>query len=105
MRSWVIPAFLSSVLERKPIIVHGSGRQTRDFTYIDDAVRGTIFSRQKRMRRGRFSILGQDLRSDEVMQTFVSKVVEDFRSGNSAEIFYPLMADQSRRRALSREWH
>jgi len=41
MKSWVVPAFISNVIEKRPLIVHGQGDQTRDFTYIDDAVKGT----------------------------------------------------------------
>ncbi|MBI2075746.1 MAG: GDP-mannose 4,6-dehydratase [Candidatus Aenigmarchaeota archaeon] len=34
----VIPIFIRRVLENKPPIIYGSGEQTRDFMYIDDAV-------------------------------------------------------------------
>jgi len=34
----VIPEFLGRVENRKPLVVHGSGQQSRDFNYIDDAV-------------------------------------------------------------------
>jgi len=35
----VIPIFIRRVLENKPPIIYGSGDQTRDFMYIEDAVR------------------------------------------------------------------
>ncbi|PLS76127.1 MAG: GDP-mannose 4,6-dehydratase [Actinobacteria bacterium] len=31
----VIPAFVSAALEGRPLPVHGDGRQTRDFTFVD----------------------------------------------------------------------
>ncbi|MFI5054073.1 MAG: NAD-dependent epimerase/dehydratase family protein [Acidimicrobiia bacterium] len=31
----VVPAFVSAALEGKPLIVHGDGRQSRDFTFVD----------------------------------------------------------------------
>jgi nucleoside-diphosphate-sugar epimerase len=34
----VIPLFISALLNDKPPEVHGDGRQTRDFTYVTDAV-------------------------------------------------------------------
>jgi nucleoside-diphosphate-sugar epimerase len=34
----VIPNFVTAVLEGRPPIVHGDGEQSRDFTYIDNAV-------------------------------------------------------------------
>jgi UDP-glucose 4-epimerase len=34
----VIPIFLDAIRHGRPFEVHGDGKQTRDFTYIDDAV-------------------------------------------------------------------
>jgi UDP-glucose 4-epimerase len=31
----VIPAFVSAAVARRPLTVHGDGRQTRDFTFVD----------------------------------------------------------------------
>ncbi len=36
--SAVIPAFIKSALENKPLKIEGDGRQTRDFMYVADAV-------------------------------------------------------------------
>lgn len=38
----VIPAFISRMLKNKPPIVYGDGRQTRDFTFIDDVVEANV---------------------------------------------------------------
>lgn len=38
----VIPRFFEQSLDDKPITVYGSGKQTRDFTYVGDAVEATI---------------------------------------------------------------
>jgi UDP-glucose 4-epimerase len=38
----VIPLFIDALKSGKRPIVHGDGRQTRDFTYVTDAVAGTI---------------------------------------------------------------
>ncbi len=35
----VIPIFIRRALENKPPLIYGSGEQTRDFMYIDDAIR------------------------------------------------------------------
>lgn len=40
----VIARFISQALEGKPITVYGDGSQTRSFTYVSDAVRGTILA-------------------------------------------------------------
>jgi nucleoside-diphosphate-sugar epimerase len=34
----VIPKFIELALKAEPITVHGSGKQSRDFTYIDDMI-------------------------------------------------------------------
>jgi UDP-glucose 4-epimerase len=34
----VIPIFVDALLRGRPIEIHGDGKQTRDFTYVDDAV-------------------------------------------------------------------
>lgn len=38
----VIPIFLERFLAGKPVVVHGDGRQTRSFTYIDDATEAVV---------------------------------------------------------------
>jgi UDP-glucose 4-epimerase len=35
----VVPAFIDAALQRKPLCVHGDGRQTRDFTYVGTVAR------------------------------------------------------------------
>lgn len=34
----VIPRFIARALANEPLVVHGDGRQSRDFTYVDDMV-------------------------------------------------------------------
>ncbi|RKY79627.1 hypothetical protein DRQ07_06210 [candidate division KSB1 bacterium] len=38
----VISKFFSNVMEGKPPLIHGDGLQTRDFTYVDDAVEAVL---------------------------------------------------------------
>ena len=38
----VVPKFFDSTMKNKPITVFGNGKQTRDFTFIDDTVSSTI---------------------------------------------------------------
>jgi UDP-glucose 4-epimerase len=40
----VVANFLRQALAGKPLSVHGDGRQSRCFTYIDDTVRGTLLA-------------------------------------------------------------
>lgn len=43
----VIPRFFEQALNNLPITVYGSGKQTRDFTYVEDAVKATILLADK----------------------------------------------------------
>ena len=38
----VIPLFITRVLRGEPIVIHGDGGQTRDFTYVKDVVQGNL---------------------------------------------------------------
>ncbi|HEX7471775.1 MAG TPA: NAD-dependent epimerase/dehydratase family protein [Candidatus Limnocylindrales bacterium] len=40
----VVSKFLTSVFAGEPLMIHGDGLQTRDFTYIDDAVEATLLA-------------------------------------------------------------
>ncbi len=40
----VIPKFIAAALRGEPLEVHGDGRQSRDFTYVRDAVRATLLA-------------------------------------------------------------
>jgi UDP-glucose 4-epimerase len=40
----VIAKFFASAYEDRPLQIHGDGQQTRDFTYIDDAVDATLLA-------------------------------------------------------------
>ncbi len=43
---FIIPSFVNRVLSDEPIIIYGDGRQTRGFTFIDDAVIMTLLAAQ-----------------------------------------------------------
>jgi UDP-glucose 4-epimerase len=40
----VVAKFLESLLADRPPVIHGDGNQTRDFTFIDDAVEATVLA-------------------------------------------------------------
>lgn len=47
-----IRKFTKAVLEDKPITIYGDGNQARDFTYIDDAIDGTVAAAELEEARG-----------------------------------------------------
>jgi UDP-glucose 4-epimerase len=38
----VVPRFITAILKGRPVPIHGDGRQTRDFTYVDDVVQANL---------------------------------------------------------------
>lgn len=42
--SAVIPLFITAALEGRPPVINGDGRQTRDFTYIDNVVQANLLA-------------------------------------------------------------
>ena len=40
----VVPRFITAYLERRPPLVYGDGRQSRDFTYVDNVVDANILA-------------------------------------------------------------
>ena len=38
----VIPLFVKGILQRKPVFINGDGEQTRDFTFVDNAVQVNV---------------------------------------------------------------
>ncbi len=48
----VIPNFFMLALNRKPLVITGTGRETRDFTFMDDVVMGTVLTLTRDVSRG-----------------------------------------------------
>jgi UDP-glucose 4-epimerase len=40
----VIPSFISAFLEERPPVVHGNGEQSRDFTYVENAIQASVLA-------------------------------------------------------------
>jgi len=54
----VISVFIRRVMSDQPPQVHGDGKQTRSFTYIDDIINGTILASRKEAAIGKTFNLG-----------------------------------------------
>lgn len=50
--SGVIPKFTRQILDNKPPLIFGDGRQTRDFVYVDDVVQANILCLRRNLRGG-----------------------------------------------------
>ncbi|MBI3856722.1 MAG: NAD-dependent epimerase/dehydratase family protein [Planctomycetes bacterium] len=56
----VITIFMGQILRNEPLTIIGDGKQTRCFTYIDDAVRGTMAAGLKKQAIGGVFNIGDD---------------------------------------------
>ncbi len=48
----VIPVFMEAAFHKHPIEVHGTGRQSRDFTYIDNVVQANLLAAKEKSIKG-----------------------------------------------------
>jgi len=72
--------FISWIDKGKPIIMYGNGKQTRDFTYVDDIARGTV----KAMRPLGFEII--NLGSDHPHQMIESVHIIEKELGKKTKL-------------------
>ena len=53
----VIPNFLQAAIQKKDLVITGTGKETRDFTYVDDCVNGIILAAtSKRGKNATFNL-------------------------------------------------
>ncbi len=56
----VVANFISQAMRNEPITVHGDGKQTRCFTYIEDTIRGTLLVGEKEEALGNAFNIGNN---------------------------------------------
>lgn len=101
----VVPAFIAAALAGEPLIVHGDGGQTRDFTYVrsvaevitDVLVNGTSSPTPVNLAFGtRYSLLELIGRLETILDRPLDRSHVDARAGDVRDS----QADQTRVRAL-----
>ncbi len=55
----VIPGFIGKALAGKDLVIFGDGKQTRDFTYVQDAVRANLLAAESRAK-GSYNVASGD---------------------------------------------
>lgn len=77
----VVPRFFEQAIKNLPITVFGSGKQTRDFTWVSDAVQATLYLAEK---MNGFEIFNISNESELDIATLASKIKSI--SGSTSEI-------------------
>jgi len=80
----VVAKFISQALRNEPITIHGDGKQTRCFTYIEDTIKGTILAGEKKESIGHVFNIGNNRESTiaEIAEMIVSL------TGSTSKITY-----------------
>jgi len=82
----VVAKFIGQALRGEPLTVHGDGRQTRSFTYIDDTVEGTALAAKCEEAIGEAFNIG---REEETTILQLAEMVKMITGSSSQIIFVP----------------
>ena len=88
MATWI---FTEKIINNKPIEVYNNGDMERDFTYIDDIVKGTLnvvdFCEKKPLIKGKIYNIGNN--KPENLLDFIA-VIEDYLGIKANKVFKPI---------------
>lgn len=86
----VIPKFISCFLRNKPLPIYGDGKQSRDFTYIDNVVSANLLAMEKQEVTGVFNV-GMGERHD--LLTIVGILEKIFKRKENIQFHPPQKGD------------
>ncbi|MDR7544446.1 MAG: GDP-mannose 4,6-dehydratase [Armatimonadota bacterium] len=82
----VVARFIRQALAGQPLTVHGDGRQTRCFCYVDDTVRGILLAAEVKEAEGRVFNIGNDA---EISIRALAERIRDLTGSSSEIVFVP----------------
>jgi UDP-glucose 4-epimerase len=82
----VVAKFINQALDGRPITVHGDGKQSRCFTYVDDTVQGTRLAAQVAAAEGEVINIG---RSEETAVGELAEVIKHLTQSSSEIVSVP----------------
>lgn len=82
----VIPNFFDAAMHNKDIVITGTGNETRDFTFIDDTVKGILLAASKKSAKNQIFNLGT---GKETKILKIAKIILDMTKSNSKIVFKP----------------
>lgn len=77
----VVPNFLTRLLEGGPPVIHGDGKQTRDFLFVDDVVSACVLASGSAKAPGRIINIGSGVETpvDRLAELAISRVGLDVK--------------------------
>ncbi len=82
----VIPNFFDAAMHNKNIVITGTGEETRDFTFIDDTVKGILLVSSKKSAKNQIFNLGT---GKETRILKIANLILDITKSNSKIVFKP----------------
>jgi len=100
--SGIISIFINRILEGEPFIIHGNGKVTRDFVYVDDVIRANLLALKKNTKKwdskNRFLNVGT---AREISMTDLAKLALKIADSELPIIYGPAKTGDIKRSALS----
>jgi UDP-glucose 4-epimerase len=73
----VVPLFLTAVAAGEPVTIHGDGRQSRDFTYVDNVVDATVLAAGAPGASGRtFNVAAGSAATVDALADAIGRILE-----------------------------
>ena len=91
----VIPSFVKSALEGKPIEIYGDGKQTRSFCYVKDLIDGIFMVATKDGIKGEIFNIGNP---EEYTILETAQIIKEITGSSSPIVFKPPLQDDPKRR-------
>lgn len=82
----VIQIFATAAFNDNPIIIHGDGQQTRDFTYVDDIVKANLLAAKSSKSRGRVYNVGS---GNSLSINRLAEVIISMTKSSSKKVYGP----------------
>jgi len=79
-----IPNFFDAAMQNKDIVITGTGNETRDFTFIDDTVKGILLAASKKSAENQIFNLGT---GKETRIFKIAKIILDLTKSKSKIVF------------------
>jgi UDP-glucose 4-epimerase len=76
-----IPAFVTSILKDQPPTIYGDGRQSRDFTYVDNVVEANLLAARVKQTQGQVINIacGQAITVNEIIEIINNSLGKNIR--------------------------
>ncbi len=82
--SGVIAKFITAFLDNKSITVYGDGKQSRDFTYVDDVVEANILAGNAKISGEVFNVAG----GNRYTLNYMIEILKSIFGKTNKEVFY-----------------